>query len=453
MIIEHNGKRFVFGMNWKSRLSEGDVHGDARAAKSKYFWYADKAVYFGTVPEEEVKKKLKSPVSARAGALQHSFKKKLKSPLYAGAVALQHRFTDVPNLVMVLAVPKGGADHPEGGYIVCGIHQGRPRSGYDKIVKTEAEVSEMLKAFKVMCGSPGFELYGDVKISGIVAASMDDVHKGADQTALMRKTRSAMVNPLAFGVGAGILIALLAVGYSEYSKYKRVEAQRIATAAQKNSQQLYDEELAARRLDGAVLAQSVNTVLTPLREMEFFLGGWPLSRGLCNLGADKTMACSFDYQRPQGSKATYETFLAAAKQQFDAVEFVGATIKASKTFKTVPFTEQGKAIDAAKTQREEVIQFGSILQRLERLGKQTRGEFQPFGIPPGASAGELTSPPISAATWEFTTPFRNMNELATFPGYATIAAIEVAYTDTPSYELDSSLAMVKVTGKIFSKPN
>lgn len=434
MIIEHNGKRIAFGLNWKSRLSEGDVHGDTRAAKSKYFWYADKAVYFGTLPEEEIKKKQ-------------------KSPLYAGAVALAHRYTDVPNLVMVLGVPKGDADYPEGGYIVCGIHQGRPRSGYDKIVKTEVEVSEMLKAFKILCGIPGFELYGNVKISAITPASLDDVLKGADQTALMRKTKSAMVNPLAFGTAGVVLIGALGAGYNEYSKYKRAEAQRIAMAAQKNSQQLYDEELVARRLDGAVLAQSVSTVLTPLREMEYSLGGWTLGKATCNLPAEKKMVCAFDYLRPERSKATYETFLAAAKQQFDNVEFAGGTIKAAKTFKSVPFTEQGKAIDAAKTQRDEVIEFGSTLQRLERLGKQKRDEFQPFGIPPGASAGELTSPPITAAVWEFTTPFRNMKELAAFPGYATIAQLEVTYTDRPAYELDSSLAMVKVTGKIFSKPN
>lgn len=434
MIIEHNGKRLAFGMNWKSRLSEGDVHGDARTAKSKYFWYADKAVYFGVLPEGEVKKKQ-------------------KSPLYAGAVALLHRYPDVPNLVMVLAVPRGDTSYPEGGYIVCGIHQSRPRSGYDRVVQTEVEVSEMLKAFKILCGTPGFELYGDVKISGISPASMEDVQKGADQAALMRKTKSAIVNPLAFAAVGIVVIGAAGYGYNAYHKFKIAEAQRIAMAAKKNSQQMYDEELVARRLDGAVLAQGVTSALSPLREMAFSLGGWPLSKATCNLPAQRQMACTFDYVRPDGSKATYETFLAAARQQFDNVEFAGATIKASKVFKSMPFTDQGKAIDAAKTQRDEVIEFGSTLQRLERFGKQKRADFLPFAVPPGASAGELTSPPITAAAWEFTTPFRNMKELATFPGYATISEVAVTYTDKPAYTPDSSLAMVTVTGKIFSKPN
>jgi hypothetical protein len=434
MIIEHNGKRIAFGVNWKSRLSEGNVHSDARAARSKFFWHGDKAVYFGTLPEDEIKKKQ-------------------KSPLYAGAVALQHRYSDVPNLVMVLAVPTESNGYPDGGYIVCGIHQGRPRSGFDKVVRTEVEVSEMLKAFQDMCGHAVFELYGDVKISGIKAASLDDVFKGADQGALMRKTKSAFVNPLAVATVGIIVTGAVISGYSEYSKYKRIEAQRIALAAQKNSQQLYDEELVDRRHDGAVLAKSISTLMAPLRAMDFGLGGWPLGKATCILPVEKMMKCSLEYQRPEGSRATYETFLAAAKQQFDNVEFAGGTIKAAKAFASMPFTEQGKAIEAAKTQRDAMIEFGSTLQRLERLGKQKRDEFQPFGIPPGANPSELTTPPITSANWEITTPFRNMKELAAFPDYATIAQIEVIYTDKPAYEPAMSLAMVKVTGKIFSKPN
>lgn len=433
MIIEHDGKRLAFGMNWKSRLSEGDVHGDARAAKSKYFWYADKAVYFGVLPEEEVKKKQ-------------------KSPLYAGAVALLHSFPDVPNLVMVLAVPKGNAELPDGGYIVCGIHQSRPRSGYDKVVKTEVEVSEMLKAFKVLCGIPGFELYGDVKISGILPATMDHVYKGADQTALMRKTKSSMVNPLLLLAVGSVVIGAGGYAYHSYTQYKKVEAQRLAMAAHKNSQQLYNEELTARRLDVTVLAQNVTGVLAPLREMTYSLGGWALSKATCKLPPEKHMACTFEYQRRPESKATYETFVAVAKG-FENVEFAGETIKATKKFKTVPFTEQGKAIDGAKTQRDEIIEFGSDLQRLDSLGKPKREEFQAFAMPPGANVGELTTPPVTTAAWEFVTPFRNVKQLATFPAYATISQLVVTYTDKPVYEPGSSLAMVTVTGKIFSKSN
>lgn len=432
MIIEHSGKRLAFGMNWRSRLSEGDLHGDARAAKSKFFWYSDNAVYFGTLNEGD-------------------HKKRLKSPLYAGAVALLHRYPDVPNLAMVLEIPKGHADHPEGAYIVCCLHHSRPHSGYDKIIKSKQEVTETLTAFKTLCGGSGFELHGDVQLSGINAATFDDLHTGANQAALMRRTKSAIINPLVVGLSLASVVSAAAFGYNAYSKFQRAEAQRIAMAAQKNAQQLYDEELATRRLDWIVLAKDMDKVTKPLREMAFSLGGWPLKKSTCNLVSDRNMVCLFDYIRPERSKATYETFLGAAGTQFDNVEFIGRTIKASKTYKTMPFTEQGKVIDAAKAKREEIIEFVSILQRLERLGKHKRDEFEPFAIPPGVSIAELTSPPVTAASWEFASPLRNMKELTAFPGYATISQLTVTHTDQPSYEPDSSLVMVTVSGKIFSK--
>lgn len=432
MIIEHNGKKLAFGLNWRSRVSEGDVHGDARAAKSKYFWYADNAVYFGTLPEGENKKGL-------------------RSPLYAGAVALLHRYPDVPNLAMVLQIPESNPDYPDGAYIVCCVHQSRPHSGYDKVIASKEEVTETLIAFKTLCGSSGFEFYGDVQLSGITAATFDDLHSGADQTALMRKTKSAIINPLVACLSLAIVISAGAFGYNAYSNFKKAEAQRIALATQKNAQQRYDEELAARRLDATVLAKDMDKVLKPLRQMAFSLGGWPLRKSTCNLTSDRNMVCLFEYVRPERSKATYETFLAAAATQFDNVEFAGRVIKASKTHKAIPFTDLGTVIDAAKPQRGEIIEFVSILQRLERQGKHKRDEFEPIALPPGVTTGELTSPPVTAANWEFVSPLRNMKELTAFPGYATISQLTVTHTDQPAYEHDLSLVMVTATGKIFSK--
>ena len=435
MIIEVDGKRIAFGMQWRSRLSEGDVHGDARAAKSRYFWYADKAFYFGVLPESDAKVKL-------------------KAPLYAGAVALVHRYPDVQNLVMVLEIPKGKPDLPNGGYIVCGIHTSRPRNNFDEIVTTEDEVTELLKKFQHLCGAHSFKLYGDVHLGGIEPGSMEDVVKGIDQAAVLRKTKSAMVNPLAFASVGVIVIGAGIYGYNAYGNYKRAEAQKLAAAAQKNSQQIYTEELAARRLDGTVLARDVNVILTPLRAMTLSKGGWTLSKATCTLPPQKQMACAFDYARKAESKATYATFLAAAgAKEFDNVEFVGEAIKATKVLTGLAFSEHGKAIDAGKLQRDETVEFGSALQLIDRFGKTKREPFQPFAVPPTANVGELTSPPVMAAGWEFIGPFRNLTRFASFPPYATISQLAVTYTDKPAYEQAQSLAMVTVSGKIFSKPN
>jgi hypothetical protein len=426
MIFDVDGKRIAFGMQWKSRLSEGNVHRDARAAKSRYFWHAEKAFYFGVLGESDAKVKL-------------------KAPLYSGAIALLHRFPDVPNLMIVLALA-------EGGFLVCGIHQGRPRQGCDAVVQTQLDVSAMLGEFKILCGTQSFKLYGDVHIGGIERATMADVLIGAEQAALLRKTQSAIVNPIAFLAVGAVVVGAGLYGYQSYSAYKKAEAQRLELASKKNSQQLYLEELAIRRRGAAILARNVESTLAPLRAMTMSVGGWRLAKATCNLPAEKQMVCTFDYSRRPGSKGTFETFVAVAKE-FDHVEFVGENIQATKIYKTLPFVEMGKAIDAAKTQREEVIEFGSSLQRIGHLGKPKREEFQPFGLPATANLGELTSGPVMSAKWEFVGPFRNAKLLFSFPEYAVINQLGVTYTDMPAYEANQSLAMVTVSGQIFSKSN
>lgn len=426
MIFDVNGKRIAFGMQWKSRLSEGDVHRDARAAKSRYFWHADKAFYYGVLAETDSKQKL-------------------KAPLYSGAIALMHRYQDIPNLMLVLEIPAGG-------YIVCGIHQGRPRQGSDTIVQTQVEVSELLQEFKILCGGQSFQLLGDVHLGGIERATMEDVLAGVDPSAQLRSTRSALVNPLAFVAVGSVVVIAGTYAYNSYSAYKNAEAHRVAMAAQKNSQQLYVEELAARRQDGVILAKDVSSALAPLRAMSYSRGGWSLTKATCNLPPERQMVCTFEYLRRPEGRGTYETFVAVAKD-FDNVEFAGEMIKAMKIFKALPFVDQGKAIDAGRTQREEIIEFGSDLQRISHLGKSKRDEFQPFAVPPSANASELTAPPIAVAGWELVGPFRNMKHLVEFPDYAIVSQLIVTYSDKPIYETDRSMATASVVGKVFSKPN
>jgi hypothetical protein len=117
------------------------------------------------------------------------------------------------------------------------------------------------------------------------------------------------------------------------------------------------------------------------------------------------------------------------------------------------FIEQGNAIDAAKTKRDEAIEFGSSLQRLSAVGKPKLEDHLPFALPPTAIAGELTSQPIGAARWEFTGPVRSLQGFQDFPAYATISKVVITFTDKPAYGRKESMAMATVNGTIFSKPN
>jgi len=427
MICDVSGKRIVFGMLWETRLSEGDVHAKARAAKSPYVWAQEKAFYYGVLNESDRKEKL-------------------RKPLYSGAIVLQHRFQEVPNLMLALEIPGGG-------FIACGLHQGRPRNGCDVIVQDRGELDLLLADFKKLCGNASFKIYGDVRIPGIEPLSMEDIVDSIETAAQLRRVKSALVNPLAFAAGATVFIAVASYGIHLYSEYRTAEAQRLAAAAQRSSQTLYEEELAARRKDTALLARSVGEMLAPALRLPPSFGGWPLTKATCNVTTEKHVVCSYEYPRRDDSPATYKTFLAAAGTTFDSIEMAANTITAVKSYTAMPFIEQGKAIDGAKTKREETIEFGSTLQRLSNLGREKLGEHAPFALPPAAIVGELTSPPIGVAKWEFTGPVRGLKRFNTLPDYATVSNVVVIFTDKPSYEPKQSMAMATVNGLIFSQPN
>ncbi|UTY55862.1 type 4b pilus protein PilO2 [Massilia sp. erpn] len=427
MIFDVNGKRLVFGMQWEALLSDADVHSKARTGKSRYVWTQDKAFYYGVLN-----------VADR--------EEKLRMPLYSGAIVLQHRYPDEQNLMLVLEVPNGT-------YIACGLHQGRPRSGFDAVVADRAALDALLSSFKELCGAASFNLYGDARIAGIEHVSMADLVGSIDNTAQLRRVKSAFVNPLA-AMGAGaVAIAVVAYSVHTYQQYRAAEAQRLALAAQKSSQTLYAEELAARRNDAALPARSVAEILAPIQGMGLTNGGWPLTKASCNVSIEKLLVCTFEYARRQHSAATNKTFVDAAGKSFDSIEFAGDLIKATKQYKSAALLAQGKVIDAAQGQREETIEFGSALQRLAMFGKPKLEEHQPFALPASAVLGELAAPPIGAANWEFVGPLRSVKGLAAFPAYATVSRIVVTFSDKPAYELRQSLAMVTVSGRIFSKPH
>lgn len=427
MIFDVSGKRIVFGMEWEALLSEADVHGLARAAKSPYVWTQDKAFYYGVLNATDRQDRP-------------------KPPLFSGAIILQHCYAEVANLMLALEVP-------DGTFIVCGIHQGRPRSGFDMVVPNQAELEALIKKFKELCKGDSFKLVGDATVPGIERVTMADLVQGLDTTAQLRQVKSALVNPLVALVVGGAIIAGGAYLWNVYSHYRAAEAQRIALAAQKSSQTLYAEELAARRNDAALPARAVAEIVAPIRAMQPSLGGWPLSKATCNVSIEKQFVCTFEYKRREQSAATYRTFVDAAGKIFDSTDFAGDLAKGTKQYKSLALVEQGKALDAAKTQRDETIEFGSELQRLAAFGKPKLEDHQPFAIPPNAVIGELTAPPLGAANWEFAGPVRSLKGLSTFPAYATISKIVVAFGDKPAYGMQESIAMATVSGRIFSKPN
>jgi hypothetical protein len=427
MIYDVSGKRIVFGMVWETRLSDVDVHKKARAAKSPYLWTQDKAINYGLLNDADREEKL-------------------RKPLYSGAVVLQHRYPDVQNLMLVLAVP-------DGTFIACGLHQGRPRTAFDTIVPNKEALTSLLASFRTLCGGSSFKLYGDAGIPAIEHTTMADIIASADANAQLRRVKSALVNPLAATAGSVAVLAALGYGYHAFSQYRAAEAQRAALASQKSSQTLYAEELTARRNDAALPARSIFEAFSLVRAMTMSMGGWTLTKSTCNVSIEKQLVCTYAYKRGENRLATNRTFVAAAGKFFDNIEFSGDGITGTKQYKLGSLGTKAAAIDAAKSQREEAIEFGSELQRLSVFGKTQLKEAQPFAVPPTAVVAELSAPPVGAAEFTFDGPGRSLKGFASFPAYATVTKLEVIFDGKPAYELNKSMAMATVTGTIFSKPN
>jgi hypothetical protein len=430
VVIEVGGKRLVFGLEWKVLLGEGDVHRDARKIQAPYLWTAEKSPFVGFVHRPDRKQKL-------------------KEPMYAGAIALLNRYPDTPNVLFI-------AEVPDVGYVICGFHQRRPKEGFDLVLPLTrtAKIGEILHTFGKICGDQDFLLYGNVgSILNISRASLEDLVKGADNGAQVRKVKSALINPAFAAVSITVVVAVGWWGIHTYTKYRDAERQRNAMAAQKNSQQLYTEELNARRSDAALPAKAITRALAPIGAMYSDLGGWGISHAECTVAVEKQLSCTFKFTRALTSSATNLSFAAAAKGMFDSVTYGQTETTATKAIKLPDFVVRGAVIDTGKTQDEENLEFGSALQRCSRIGKANVQPFQPYAVPAGVNIAELTSPPIGTAEWDWNAPFRAMKALADFPDYVTISKITIDFTRKPSYDMHQSMAMVTVAGNIFTKPN
>jgi hypothetical protein len=430
MIIDATDKRIVFGMEWKTFLGEGDIHREARKTKSPLLWTSEKASYYGVLAEGD-----------RQG--------KLKQLPYAAAIALLNRYQDAQNLLLVLELDQGG-------FILCGFHQRRPKQGFDIFVGDESLVQGLLDQFGEVCGPQGFNLHGNVTdIPGIIPASMEDVVAGANAGAQLRRVKSALVNPTVAIVSGVVVLSAAWYGYHAFTKYRAAEAQRKAMAMQKGAQQLYMEELAIRRSDAALLATSVPDAVAPIRLRHPSVGGWKFSKADCSVGVQKQLSCTFTYDRRPGSSATNKSFVEHAKgdDALDSFEFFQDRIVGVKAYTKAAFHDTGKAVDSAKSERDETVEFGSLLQQFARVGKTALTPFKPFAVPSGTNVAELTSPPGGVADWEWNAPLRAMRSLPEFPTYATVSKVVINFSDRPGYEIKQSLAMVTVSGKVFSKPN
>lgn len=425
MIFDIDGKHLAFGMRWKALLT-GDAHKEARAAKAQLMWYDGRATQLGMLIDGDI-----SPIKSQT--------------IYAGAIALARAHPNDKNIFFVTSVP----DSKE--YVVSAIWQGRPRPDYDVVGVDAQEVTRMFDDFCGLCGEDELLILGNAPLSGIHEYSLSDIADSADQRSVLKKVSGLPIKPIKLLVIIAVLGAI-GFGSKSYMDYRKREKQRAAAMAQKSAQDLYAESLAEKRNLPAVRASDVGPWLQWVRALPISVGGWKFKAAICNVTEGKKIACNLDYERGATTQATFQTFVDDAPKLFDGInfDFAAKVIHATTTIQTVKFTQIGNAIDGSGKQRDEIIEFGSVLQTLSGMGDQKLGNFSAFGMPSGVAVDQLTQLPVLAAPWEFNGPLRAIEALEKFPAYATISQFGLTIGNSPQYAYNNSLAKIVLSGSIYA---
>jgi hypothetical protein len=432
MIFNISGKNIAFGMQWKAILSKVNVHRVARIAKSPLFWQAEKAVYYGLLGSTDKKTKLKGPVYSGAAALIHAY----------------HTAEGSANILLILQMPD------DGGFVVCGIHQGRPKDGCDVVVRSSEQVEAVIERFTAICGQSPFLLIGNVELAGISSISLEEFADDVEASAQLRKASNS--NVLLPACAIAVVAAAYGAShfYGEFVKVRKKKLAAMASQFKKSSQQLYLEEIAARRLDAALPVDSVGPIVQWVRAQDLSGGGWRMKQISCKPAPPKQLACVFAFERGASPRASYKTFLDWAHERFDTVSFDEGSsgITATAQVKGLPFTTLGAVFDAAKAEREERIELGSRLQVAgEYAAKHTFGKFSPYGIAAGMEAGALAPPLFASADWSLDAPVRRLSEIGKLPPYLVLKSIDFTFTTTPGFLEKSSFAHFSAAGTTFAK--
>ncbi len=429
MLIEFENCDVAFGMQWKPLLSKGSAHTQAREAKRSYLWTHEGEHYFGLLSEEDSK-------------VRH------KKPLYSGAIQIKKAYPDAINLLAVFAID-------DKHFLICGLHQKRPRDGFDTVVAGAHEAGKVIDAFRVLCKGELFTLVGDANMQAMEAADLGNIltsHFSHD--ALLMKTKATNVKRVAMIVGVGVVLyGLILAGDQVYQRHKAANAE-IAEKNKKTPQQRYSDALYAINTQPIWLFKDIGFYVDAVGELSHTIGGWLLSNAECTRAGD-ALNCDLTYERSASKLATNQSFV----DDLDGVDLAkvdfggdGRHIYVKKQISHLPVVQTGKVIDAAKTPKIETIEFGSKLQQLTNMGKQDVLAYLPFGVPAGVDVTQLQTPPVMSAKVEMNLPLRALKLADTFPGYVSVDAINLTVGKTPIGATNNSSLKVTLRGQVFAKP-
>lgn len=441
MIVDIEGKRIAFGMRWEA-LVNSTPQKLAKQRKAQMMWY-DKsvsAINIGFLHDEVV-----AP--------------KARKDIHAGAMEVARQFHEYPNTLMICSMPgkEPVVDNatpipPERRWIVCGIYDGVPHREYDAVDVSSKDVGQFFDNFTKICGEKEFHLVGNIGYPGITPYDLKTLADHATNASLLKGVSTFSFDPKKLIAG---VVTVGAVSYATYFylDYQKTQKMLEQSNAERSAQDIYSEVIARKRNAGSLPAGSATALIDWIRKQNINVGGWKLKKISCNVQENNRVVCSSDYQRGPLTLATNESFLQNSPVPKENVSFDISGVQihtAIAITQGLSFEKLGNAMDAAKTQRIQVVDFGSKLQQLTLFGETKLSDFAAFSLPPGVSASQIPTA-LRTATWSIKGPLRVAESFESFPKSAVIQNITVTIENLVSdYSVGNSFVRIDVTGQIFS---
>ncbi|MCK4118397.1 ATPase [Ralstonia nicotianae] len=445
MILDIHGKKFAFGMTWRSLVgSEAPDTLAARIARderAERIWHDDQALHMGFLaePDRQVK---------------------VKDKLYSAAAALARVPGLLPNALFVSRLEQGGVSL----YLVCGIVRGRPRVGFDLIVPDEPQLADVLAEFQRRFDGE-FKLVGNVpellalaepgRKAQHVSMALDALAKEATTYAQLKRPRALTQRKRVVLLAMTAMLGAVAwkYGRAEWDAYQR---RLHPPPPEKTPAERYAEDIALRAKAmaapaGATLARWYRWYVDVVPP---YVGGWVQSSVACEAVTAPVFACTVTYAIPKEAVGvTNRSFMQSLPPAFKTPVFSGGDTVVSVTTEVSGGepVELRDLLRVAPPPAEQRTGLGSQLQVLRAVAtKAELGDFTVFGTVPPEGAGALVRP-YRTSKWTVIGPLRNVTELAKLPPSVALSRLDVKVDMEAEPDRKQSKFMLTVEGDAYAR--
>ncbi|WP_206955994.1 hypothetical protein [Trinickia acidisoli] len=448
-ILEKNGKKLVFGLEWRLLVKSGSPASLATqyalTAKAPLMWHDGKSAFAGFMPP------------ANDGRTPSN-----GTHLYAAAVAFR-RLPGLPaNALLVLKT----ADN---SFAMVGITGGRPRRGFDHGGLTTDEVRQYYDQFGNLCGDEGFAFVGDTDLPFIERTTpftLDELATLADPSCLLKTpNRTPLYKALIYGAVFCVIGAVLGPWWW-HTFHKGSQAQQPVDPTQQ-----YRRLLAAHENDPVVPANDYANWYAWVRSLSPIYGGWTLQNAECSFHNkqsgpttsyvpwDGRAQCVLTYKRTERAFATNETFMREIPTDWRNASFYNVnrdSMQVSLQPNLLRPTPLRALLNVSGDATDRDVHFISQLQQADALaasagtGRNARiGSPAPLLTIPGGAGAVCGVPTWSRAGWHITTPLHYVELLSQFPPYTTITSAAVTISQSPN--ANETPFTADVTGEVITR--